>query len=248
MLAEKLWHEGNYSASVAEYERVIQKDEMSELGTMATYRAALTQTLFLNEDTAAIKKFSRIIDLHRDSPLAYEAYKQIGDILFMKLEQYEQAYSHYQRMLEVYPAEPHKAEIRFKMAKCLFHLVKLPEAKLAFEAVVKEFPETEWAEKSDFEVGNILVADGNRIQGQDTKAGSMRFKDAMQKFADFQKKYPSSPLAAQAKFEIGGIYEELEQLDAAQKTYEELKGAYPQPHLVELKLKRIQDRKRQKNL
>ena len=248
MLAEKLWHEGSYAAAVAEYERVIQKDEMSELGTMATYRSAITQTLFLNEHAAAIKKFSRIIDLHRESPLAYESYKQIGDILFQKLEQYEQAYSHYQRMLQVYPSEPHRAEIRFRMAKCLFHLVRLPEAKLAFEAIVKEFPDSEWAEKADFEVGIILVADGNRTQSQDTKAANLKFKDAMQKFSDFQKKFPNSALKTQAQFEIGGIYEELEQLDAAQKAYEELKSTYPQPNLVELKLKRIQDRKRQKNL
>ncbi len=53
LLAEQLWQEAKYQASVAEYEKVMQKEETSDLALQAAYRAAITQTLFLDEPPCA---------------------------------------------------------------------------------------------------------------------------------------------------------------------------------------------------
>jgi tetratricopeptide (TPR) repeat protein len=85
LLAERLWQEKNYSAAVTEYEKVVQKDPSSDLGIEAAFRAATTQTLFLNEHLGALKKLNRIVEVSRDHRLAHPAYKLIGEILFATL-------------------------------------------------------------------------------------------------------------------------------------------------------------------
>lgn len=247
LLAEKLWQEAKYTAAVTEYERVMQKEEGSELGLQAAYRAAMTETLFLNEHAQAIRKLNRIIDLNKESALAHEAQKQIGEILFSKLDQYEQSIVHYQRMIEFYPDDPHQPEYLFRMGKSQYFLTKFDESIQTYELLRKKFPASEWAPKALYEMGISAQTRGNQRQTQGGAANDS-FKEAILRMNQFVAQYPKDELVPQAKFEIATCLEEMDQLDAASQAYQELKNSYPTPQVIEVKLKRIHDRKAQKNL
>ena len=72
---------------------------------------------------------------------------------------------------------------------------------------------------------------------------SIGFTQSIQSFELFIKNYPTSKLIPQAEFWIASSYEELERLDEAFARFESLKVRHPEPHLVEVKLKRIQERR-----
>ncbi len=245
LLAEKLWQEGKYQAAVSEYERVIQKEQGSELGLQAAYRAAMTEMLFLQDYTSALKKLTRIIELSRDSPLAHDAQKQIGEILFVKLEQFEQAVSQYQKLLELYPEDPSQPEYWFRIGKSYYFMTRFDQSIATYETLRKKFPKSEWAERALFEMGTSSQTLGNQRQSQGGNANEA-FKEAMSKFTAFAKEYPSHALAPQARFEAAACLEELDQLDAAQQAYENLRSSYPNPQVIDAKLGRIKDRKTQK--
>lgn len=248
MLAEKLWQEKNYPAAVAEYEKVIQKDPSSRIGMQAGFRAAMTQTLFLNEHLSALRKLNRIIDADVDPEFTYEAYRQIGEILFSKLEQYEQAIAHYERMIELYPKDPNQAEYIYRIGKSQFHMLHFDDAMKTFKIAVDKYPGTEWAKRSRFEMGVSQQTKGHQLQAKETRAAQDAFRQAVKQFEEFIKLFPEDPLALEARFEIGSCFEELDQIDAAYKAFEEIREKYPNRTVVELKLKRIHDRKNQKNL
>ncbi len=244
-MAEKLWQEGKYQAAVSEYERVMQKEQGSELGVQAAYRAAMTEMLFLEDYTSALKKLTRVIEFSKESPLAHEAQKQIGEILFSKLEQFEQAIAQYQKLLQLYPDDAGRAEYWFRIGKSYYFLTRFEQAISTYEALRKNFPQSEWAERALFEMGISSQTLGNQRQSQGGKANEA-FKEALVKFESLAKEYPEHALAPQARFEIAACLEELDQLDAAQQAYETLRESYPNPQAIDAKLRRIKDRKTQK--
>ncbi len=248
MLAERLWQEKNYAAAVAEYERVVQKDPSSEIGIEAAFRAATTQSLFLNEQLPALRKLNRIIEVNREHRLAQGANKLIGDILFSKLEQYEQSIQHYERMLEEYPDDPSRDEYSFRIGKAQFHLLKFEASIKTFRIVAEKYKGTEWGKRARFEIGVSEQTRGHQLQTKEARLAQDAFKSATQEYQEFIKLYPDDPLALDAKFEIGNCLEEMEQVDAAYKAFEEIREKYPNRSVVEMKLKRISDRKTQKNL
>lgn len=248
LLAEKLWQEKSYEAAVAEYEKVIQKDPSSELGIKAALRAAVTQTLFLNEHLAALKKLNRIIEANRENPLAHEAYKQIGEILFIRLEQYEQAIQHYERMIELYPDDPSKDEYIYRIGKAQFHVLRFEDSIKTFRIVVDKYRGSEWAKRARFEIGVSQQTKGHQLQQKDVRLANDAFREAVKEFSAFIQTYPNDPLTLEAKFETGNCFEEMDQVDAAHKAFEEIRDLYPNRTVVELKLRRITERKNQKNL
>ena len=122
VLAERLWGDKNYSASVTEFERVISKDPNGVLGQQALYRAATTEELFLGRFPEAIQKFRSLIQLSRDSELSRKAQAQIGDILFTHLENYEQAINHYQSLIQLDRDSSEAPGFLFRIAKSQFFL------------------------------------------------------------------------------------------------------------------------------
>lgn len=248
LLAEKLWQEKKYSAAVSEYEKVTQKDPSSDLGIKAALRAATTQTLFLNEHLSALRKLNRIIETNRESPLAHDAHKQIGEILFQRLEQYEQAIQHYERMLDLYPEDPSKDEYTYRIGKAQFHLLRFEDSIRTFRIVVEKYRGSEWAKRARFEIGVSEQTKGHQLQQKEAKLAAEAFRGATKEFSEFIRTYPNDPLVLEAKFEIGNCFEEMDQVDAAYKSFEEIRDLYPNRSVVELKLRRIAERRNQKNL
>jgi tetratricopeptide (TPR) repeat protein len=248
LLAEKLWQEKNYAAAVGEYEKVVQKDPSSDLGIEAAYRAATTQTLFLNEHLGALKKLNRIIEVSPDHRLAHPADRLIGEILFTKLEQYEPAIQHYEKMLDHYPDDPDRAVYTNRIGKAQFHLLRFDDSIKTFHIVVEKYPGTESAKLARFAIGVSEQTKGHQLQTKEGRLAQDAFKQAVKDYTDFIARYPDDPLVLDAKFEIGNCLEELDQVDAAYEKFEEILEKYPNRTVVEMKLKRIRERKNQRNL
>jgi tetratricopeptide (TPR) repeat protein len=248
MLAERLWQEKNYGAAVAEYEKVIQKDPSSDLGIEAAYRSATTQTLFLNDQLGALRKLNRIIEVNREHRLAHPASKLIGEILFTKLEQYEPAIQHYEKMLVNYPDDPARDEYTYRIGKAQFHLLRFDDSIKTFRIVIEKYPNSESAKLAHFAIGVSEQTKGHQLQSKEARLAQDAFKEAVKNYTDFIKLYPNDPLVLDAKFETGNSLEELDQVDAAYEKFQEILDKYPNRTVVEMKLKRIRDRKSQKNL
>jgi TolA-binding protein len=246
VLAEKLWADGKYAAAVSEFEKVTARDPKGKLGLQALFRAAMTQSLYLNQQGNAVKKFRTYIDAVGDTPASWEAQKQIGEILFTKTEQYEQAILHYRNILKLKPNVPEAAEFHFRIAKSLFFLWQFDEAVAAYEKLQKDFPHSPWAEKAAYEIGVSYFTRGEQQPGAKGQATGA-YQSAIKAFEQFVKAHPSSKLVPEAKFGIASSLEELDQLDAAYAQYEALLSTYPSPNVIRIKLARIKQRKLQRS-
>jgi TolA-binding protein len=250
MLAEKLWTDGKYVAAVAEFDKVTAKDPRGKLGTQALYRSATTRMLFLSEYADAERKFKQFADTPGVDPeMAWDAQKQIGEILFSKTEQYDHAIQHYEALLKARPHAPEVPEMMFRVAKSHFYLWQFDDAIAGYRQIAAKFPGTSWAEKASFEIGVSDFTRGEqRSGGHDHEKGSTNaYQEAIESYQRFIKQYPQSSLVVQAKFGIASCLEEMDRLDAAYQAYEALRSTYPSPNVITIKLTRIRERQAQRS-
>ncbi|MGK5083613.1 tetratricopeptide repeat protein [Bdellovibrionota bacterium FG-1] len=250
ILAEKLWTDGKYSSAVSEFDKVTAKDPKSKLGLQALFRAAATQTLFLSQYEDAVKKFK----IYAESPgvdpqLAWDAQKQIGEILFSKTEQYDRAIAHYEGLVKLKPDASEVPEFEFRIAKSHFFLWQFDEAVSDYRQIIMRFKGTVWAEKSALEIGVTHYTRGEQRPGKASRehaAGGGSYQEAITAYEAFLKMYPKSELVPQAKFGIANCLEELGQLNAAYHAYQDLRLSYPAPQVIAIKLARIRERQAQR--
>jgi len=241
VLAEKLWGDGSYSAAVSEFDRIYQNNPNSPLGQSALYRSALTHLLYLERPTDALEKFAVYARTNPQSEKAWEARKWIGEILFARLERFDQAIAHYKQMLKDRPQAREGREFRYRIAKGLFALWKFDEAIEEFLSLSAETGKDPWTEKAAFEVANVLVTAGEqRLEGKGA------YRRAIEEFQKYLERYPKGAHSGEALLGLALAYEELEQLDLAVLTLEKAKNLYPVPQVIEIKLRRIEQRRSKK--
>lgn len=244
VLAERFWTDGKYESAVTEFSRVYSRDPKSRLGHQALFRAAMTQAYFLSQYSDAIRKFRAYTEIEKDPSSVWEARRQIGELLFSKLERYDQAATYYQELLKLLPAhDPEGPFFQYRVARSDFFLRKFDDALKAYQELVKTYPSSSYAEKAAFELGSTYFIRGEQLQENGTES----YQKAMAAYQLFLRKYPSSGLTPQAKFGIASCLEEMDQLDRAYQAYEELKSTYPSPQVIQIKLARIKERKAQRN-
>lgn len=250
LIAEKLWNEGKYAASVSEFEKAVKKDPKGELGINALHRMAITQSLFLEEHQSAIQNLRTYASLVRDDQQVINAEKEIGEILFTKLKRYNEAITHYRSLLARDISAADAPEMTYRVGKSYFYLWQFQDAINTFQEVIHNFPESTWAERSAYEIGLSYFTGGEQQFGGDENPKKESHQDVYRKaqkaFEDFLKKYPKSEWAVEAKFGMASCYEELDLLDQAIKIYEEIKSVYPSPKVIKLKMIRIQERMNKK--
>jgi TolA-binding protein len=246
VLAEELWQEGNYQAAVAEFDKVTAKDPRGRLGQQALFRAATTEALFLSHYPEALKKFKIFAESSPDASAVWEAQKEIGELLFSKMEQYDQAVAHYRSLIQQKPGAPETPDFLYRIGKSEFFLWHFDDAIKTYEELHRRFGQTPSGEKALFEVGVCQFTRGEQSVGG-RGPGMDTYRDAIEAYERFIKTYPRSALVSQARFGIASALEELDQIDAAYQGYEALKDSYPDRNVIEIKLARIRDRRAQRS-
>jgi TolA-binding protein len=248
LLAEKLWTDGRYAAAVAEFDKVSTKDPRGALGIQALYRSATTQMLFLSQYGEAARKFKLFTEAPGVAPeAAWDAQKQIGEILFVKTEQYDRAIQHYDAMVKAKPNAREVPELLFRTAKSHFYLWQFDDAVRIYRQIAAKYTGSPWAEKAMYEIGVSFFTRGEQRNGTREKGSSGAYQEAIDAHQRFIKQFPQSPLVPQARFGIASCLEEMDQLDAAYRAYESLRGTYPSPNVITIKLTRIRERQAQRS-
>ena len=243
LFAEKLWSDGNYSEAVVEFDRVHRRDSESDLGKKALLRSAMTQTLFLNQHDEALRKLRLLIETEGDSDLSWEARKQVGEILFTRLEDHRASIKHYEELIQARPKAPEVAEFHYKIAVAYFQGWAFDDALGRFALIPKQWPASPWAEKAAYQIGMVWLTRGEQRPGAEFNTkGKEVYQEVIRVFDRFLALYPKSRLVPQAHFGRAVALEELDQLEAALSEYEKVQTTYPTPQVVQIRLIRVRER------
>jgi TolA-binding protein len=178
--------------------------------------------------------------------MGWDAQKQVGDLLFSKLERYDQAVHHYQVMLQRKPDAPEAPDLLYRVAKSHFFLWEFDEAIAGYKDLIHKYRKHPLAERAAYEIGLTNFTRGEQ-RPSGGGSGKEAYQDAIDAYEAFIKQYPDSTLVPEARFGIANCLEELDQLDAAYHSYEALQSIYPSPKVIQIKLARIRERKAQRS-
>jgi TolA-binding protein len=172
--------------------------------------------------------------LSQDTKQVYQAERHIGEILFSKVEDYKAAIDQYQRLLGKYPDSEEKDFFLYRMAKSYYHILKFDDSVATFRRLINERPQSHLLEESLYQIGNGLYTKGE-------------YEAAIEAFEEVMIKFPKGKYTIFAQFGVATCYEELDQLDEAYTIYNRIKDSYPSKNVVELKLKRVKERRESRN-
>lgn len=130
---------------------------------------------------------------------------------------------------------PFAPRAQYKLGLVLKSLLRYYEAEEAFGKVISNYPTSEWAEPSKFQIASCRAA---LSRGPSYDQGAA--EEAKQKFAEFVREHPDAVLSveaeksiaqiqdkeAQASFNIAVFYEKQKAYDAAKIYYQEVINTY----------------------
>lgn len=131
---------------------------------------------------------------------------------------------------------PIAPKAQYKLGLVLKSLMRYYEAEEAFDKVISNYPESEWAEAAKFQIAACRQAVS---RGPDYDQGAT--KEAKQKFEEFVKEHPDAVLSrdaeknieqlneqeAEANFNIGRFYEKQKAYEAAKVYYNDTVNNHP---------------------
>ncbi len=233
--AERLFTQGRYAASAVEFGRVLSKDPPADLAAKARYRLAEVQTLFLGKHAEAVENYKQFIQLAPDSQGAWVAQKEIGEILFSRLEDFTKSIEHDSVIVNLTKDTKERAEITFRLGRANFLLKRFGNAEKFYREAMQLDPKGEWRPRALFEVGMSQYT-------RETKSAA-GFERALSTFRHFMAEYPGHEKAIEAEFMVGCCLEELQQIGPAISIFQKIEDRYPVPGAVKIRRLRLEGRK-----
>ncbi|MBN2028988.1 outer membrane protein assembly factor BamD [bacterium] len=174
-LAESHYHLKEYILAISEYEKLIRNFPQSTYSDDALYKVGmcyyqLSPGYALDQEYTleAVSKFQQFLDEYPDSDLRTEAVNRLDECLrklmkkeyetgelYRKQGYYRAAIISYDYVLESnYQTEFVERSLYWK-GECLYKLGDLEEAEDLFQTVIRQYPQSEWAERAERKLEDI---------------------------------------------------------------------------------------------
>lgn len=229
ILAERLFSDQKYSASVEEFKKIIDSDPRGSLAQQALFRIATIQHLYLEKYREAVETYKKFVVVSQNNKLVYQAEKTIGDIYFSKLEDYKLSAEQYNRLLEKYPESSERDFFLVRLAKSYYGALEFQKAIAMYRRIFQEYPKSPYAAEGLYQIGNTLYTKG-------------KIDEAIEAFEEVSLFYPKSQQSIFAQFGIGNCLEEKNRTAEALEVYLKILDKHPAKKVVSAKIKRLQEK------
>jgi len=225
--AEELVAQGSYDQAVAVLTELHQEYPRHTLGREALYKVGEVRSLYQQQYAEAILAFLAVEESYPSSDMGLQAQRQVAEIYKNKLRDYPRAVVVYQRLLERGLADSDR--IQHEIADAYFRMNDFKQALLEYETLRSSYPDSPLQAEVRYRMGITLSLEG-------------KGKEAEVVFREVISLWPKSPFALESKFSLATVLEERDELAAAMKVLEELKGSYPNTELLTRRLTQLRER------
>jgi outer membrane protein assembly factor BamD len=184
---------------------------------------------------AAIENYQYVVDKYPFSPYAEESEMKIG-LAYYKDKDYAQAVAALDDFQRMHPTSKNLQLVSYYIAMSYFDQVgredqdqsKTEQALARFTAIEQRFPESEFAElaKEKSEVCREVLARHQKVVG-DYYYKRANFRAAESRLAELMQKYPDTPVAPDALWELGQALEKEGKRYSAAQAYAAMVQHYP---------------------
>lgn len=228
-LAEQLFLEQKYDASIHEFNKIVQRDPQSEFGIKALQQIATIQQLYLNNAEEALKTYRLLLKRSTEPKLIRETQLTIANLYFERFEDFEKAAETYLSLYQAYPDDDMADKILYRYGRSLFLKNRFDDAMKAYQTLRQKFPVSPYSARAQLEIANALSSSG-------------KCKEAIKKFEEVRAS-AQKDLRVMAVFEMANCYEILDDLDTSYDLLASIQTDYPNPDVISQKMQKIKRRK-----
>jgi len=205
--------QADHPTSARAPEALLQASELLHIN-LGQYQEALVGYLTVERDYAA-------------TPQAVRARRQVAELYKYRLGDQLQAIAAYQRLIDTGAEE--RDRLQYEIADCYFRLNNFEQARIEFENLLHNYPESPLLPEVQFRVAVVKVLEGD-LDG------------ALAAYREVTARWPQSPYAVEAQFGLAGVLEERDRLREALAVLEELQGSYPNPDALAKRIANLKGR------
>jgi TolA-binding protein len=226
--ATKSWNAGDYQTAVSLYFKLVKEHPSSPKADEALYWAGVTQFLYLGETDKALQTLRLLLKTYPNRDRASHAQWYIAQI-------YELGYNDYERAIEEYKAAAAytNPEVRekslYSLAECQFRVGKIEEARETWTKQVTEYPNGQQSRLAYFRLGAAAFSNG------DLDVSEQYYRKALERNTD-------KDLEIKAKFALAECLELGNKLKDALALYKDIEPLYPNPEVIRIKIKALENR------
>lgn len=229
--ASRLLKQERYRDAVAAFQ-ALQEDYPSRADApRALYLAAETRHLYLQQEQEALLAYLLLARDYPDAPEALKAQLRAADLYKNHLREYGQALALLQKVADSNPPNPD--QVQYEIADTYFRLNNFEQARIEFESLATSFPDSILLPEVQYRIGMALVFE-------------KRLPEAASALKQVAELWPGHRYAIEARFHLAGVLEEQELLQRALGVLRELQGVYPQPEILALRTRQVEERIRKK--
>lgn len=225
--AESALSRGDYSAAVDLYTEFLKSYPESRLAPESIYKKAYIYKNMLGQRQSAMDSYAMLLDLYPKSEQVYRAREDIAAI-HSSMNEDRLAIAEYAWLIEHGPRLKH-SEYRYEIAMKYVKRNDFDQARIEFEELLKSSPSKDFTSKAYFQIATTYYLEG-------------RLDDAIKGYDVVVANFIDDPLYIEAKFSKATALEELGRLKEALKLFKELKGEYPSPELLKIRIESTEER------
>lgn len=220
----------DYPQAIKHFKKVILREPKSAQAIDSAREAARLSLFETKKFTDAIDFYKHLIQYSDVERERRESQGKVASIYFEKLNDYRRAIEEYNKLLLLRNSNDEIIEYRFNLARAHFYLSEFQDAQTEIDMALK-------LSENDDKKFDLLMFLGNIY------FNTKRAEQAIKVYEDILKKYPKRAESDNVAMNIIVCYEDLELFDKAIEKLENMRGTYRDTEFVELKIKRLKDRK-----
>lgn len=223
------WNEGQYFEAVEELRVITRTHPGSEYAPKALLKVAEIYTYDLRRYDDAEETYRLFLKLYPHSGEAMKALEQLTDLLFEKKRDFVAAVNECQRYVDSFPNAPNVPRMHRRIVTSYLELRNFEQARVEAGLFLRKFPDDALADEVAYEIARSYF-----LEGKPDKAAEEAKKLLAAR--------PNSTFKARTQFLIAASLEDSDRLPEALEAYRASRDGYPDPGIVDIKMRAVSDR------
>lgn len=227
--ARGLWESGNYRDAARNYVTLSELYPDSALAEESLYWAASLYHHYLHDSAQAASHYQHLVFTYPDGHYFLEAKENLAAIYEEDKASRHRALQIYEQLLLADEMKERRDFLRTKIAALNMRMGRMDQARLGFRDLLVQHPKSNYRAETYYLIGYSYYLE-------------KRYDLALFVFGQTLNDFAGTPIATRAQYFIADTLEEQGKMREALKVYEALKDTYPNPRIVENRIRTLQAR------
>jgi TolA-binding protein len=227
--ARGLWESGRYQDAARNFITLSELYPTSALAEESLYWAASLYQYYLEDPEQASRQYQRLLVTYPRGRFFYDAKLNLAEVYEQSRDTRHRALQIYQQLLLADELAERRDWLHLRVARLNLLMGKMDQARMEVRDLLVHSPQSGLRAEAYYLAGYSYYLE-------------QRHELALLVFRQIAQEFPGSPTALRALYFVADTLEEQGQMREALKAYTALRGKYPNPDVVERRIKTLEAR------